>query len=66
MRGNRHNFLGFNIYIKDSTIQVNMVKKLEECIEMFGEDISTLITYPATKKLFEVREYAEQLSEKKR
>ena len=32
---------------------------------MFGEDVSTLVTYPATKKLFEVKENSKQLSEKK-
>ena len=47
-----HNFLGTNIEKKDRMAQVNMVEKLEDCIEMFGEDVSTLVTYPATKKLF--------------
>ena len=32
---------------------------------MFGEDVSTLVTSPAIKKLFEVREYAKQLSDNK-
>ena len=32
VRGNKHNFLGVNIEIKYSTIQVDMVKQLEECI----------------------------------
>ena len=39
---------------------------MEECIEIFGEDVSTLVTSPATKKLFEVREYFEELSYKNR
>ena len=34
-------------------------------MKMFGEDVSTPVSYPATKKLSEVREYAEQLSENK-
>ena len=42
-----------------------MVEKLEECIEMFGKDVSKSVTYPATKKLFEVREDSEKLSDKK-
>ena len=46
-------------------IQVDMVEKLEECIEMFGKDVSKSVTYPATKKLFEVREDSEKLSDKK-
>ena len=32
---------------------------------MYSEDVSMLVKYPAAKKLFEVREYSEQLSEKK-
>ena len=65
MRGNNHTFLVINIEIKDNTIQVYMVKQLEECIESFGEDVSTLVTSPATKNLFEVREDVKQLSENK-
>ena len=49
MIGNNNTFLGMNIVIKDSTIQVDMVKQLEECIEIFGEDVSTLVTSPETK-----------------
>ena len=65
VRCNKHSFLGMNIEIKDSMIQVGMVKQLEERIEIFGEDVSTSVTSPATNKLFEVREYSEQLSKKK-
>ena len=54
-RGNKHTLLGMNIQKKDNTIQVNIVKQFEECIESFGEGVSTLVTYMATKKLFEVR-----------
>ena len=36
VRGNKHNLLGMNIYIKDNIIQVDMVEQLEECITMFG------------------------------
>ena len=48
VRDNRHTLLGVNIEIKDKTIQDNLVEQLEECIEMFGEDISTLVTSLAT------------------
>ena len=53
------------IDIKDNIIQVDMGKQLEGCIAMFGEDVSTSVSYPATKKWFEVMEDAEKLSEKK-
>ena len=64
MRGNKHTLLEINIEIKDSPIQVDIVNQLDECIEMFDEDISTLVTFTTTMKSFEVREDAEQLSEK--
>ena len=47
--GNKHTFLEIITKIKDSTIQVNMVEQLEEGIESFGEDVSTLVTSPETK-----------------
>ena len=40
-----------------------MVKHFEECLAMFGEYVITSVLYLATKQLFEVREYFEQLSE---
>ena len=63
---NKHTFLGINIEIQDSTIQFSIVENLEECIEIFGEDVSTLVTYPATNIFFKVREDAKQLIDKKR
>ena len=42
-----------------------MVEQLEECIEMFGEDVSALVKYLATKKLFKVSEYSKQRSDNK-
>ena len=65
MRGNKHTFLRGNIDINGSTIKVYMVKQLEDFIDIFGEDVSTSFTYPATKKLFKVREYSKQLNDKK-
>ena len=62
---NKHTFLVINIEIKENTIQVDMVEQLEECIGMFGETVSMSVTSTATNKCFEVREDAEQLSEKK-
>ena len=52
MIGNNHTFLGTNIDIKENTLKFDIVKKLEECIEMFGEDVSMSITSLATNKLF--------------
>ena len=47
----KHNLLGMNIEIKYNMIQVNMVKQLEERIEIFGEDVSMSVPSLATKKL---------------
>ena len=58
--GNKHTLLGMYIEIKDSNIKVYMVKNMEDCIEMFGEEVSTLVTSPATKKFFKVREDSEK------
>ena len=58
MRGNKHTFLGVNIDIKDNTIHVDMFEKLEG-------DASKSVTSTVTKKLFEVREDYEKLSDKK-
>ena len=58
MRGNRHTLFGTDTDIKENIIQVDMVKQLEECISMFGEDFSTSVSSPATKKLIELREDA--------
>ena len=41
---NKNTFLGINIEIKYSTIKVDMFEQLEDCIEMFGEDVSTSVT----------------------
>ena len=49
VRGNKRAFLRTNIKIKDNTIQIGIIKNLEECIEMFGEGVSKMVTYPATK-----------------
>ena len=55
MRGNKHTFFGIDIEIKYNTIKVDTVKHLEDFISMFVEDVSTSVSYPVTKKLFEVR-----------
>ena len=63
--GNKHTLLVMNIDIKGNTIQVDMDKQLEECIYIFGEDVSASVTSPKTNKIFEVREDNKQLSDKK-
>ena len=50
VRGSKYTLLVMNIEIKDNTIQVGMVKQLEECIYIFSEDVITLVISTATKK----------------
>ena len=38
-----------------------MAEQLEDCIENFGEDVSMLVTFPATNKWFKLRYGSEQL-----
>ena len=42
-----------------------MDEKLVKCMIYYGEDVSTPISYPETKKWFELREYTKLLIEKK-
>ena len=65
VRGNTHTFLGMNIDIKDSIIQVYIVNQLEECISMFVKDAITSVSFQENKNFFGVREDANKLSEKK-
>jgi hypothetical protein len=52
-RGKQHTFLGMNItFNEDGSLEIEMRKYLEEAIELFGEDVSTRVSSPATKKLF--------------
>ena len=45
VRGNQNTLLGINIEIKENIIHVDMVKQLEECIEILGET-SVLQSHP--------------------
>ena len=42
-----------------------MVKKLEDSMEMFGGDVSALVTSPATNRFSKVRKDSKQLSDNK-
>ena len=65
-RGKKHIFLGINFEIKeDKSIELEMKSQLQEAIEAFSEDISKIVTSPAQHHLFEIREDAEPLCEKK-
>ena len=64
MRGNNYTFLGMSIEIKKNIIHIDMVEQLRDCMEYFGEYVSSPVSPPAKKKL-EVREDAEHPSDKK-
>jgi hypothetical protein len=65
-RGKEHNFLGMKIQFNDDgSLQIGTKEILLEAIELFGEDLSTHVTSPATKGLFHVNPDAEALDEDK-
>jgi hypothetical protein len=54
-RRKKHTFLGMNlVFNDDGSLQVETKTYIKEAIEAFGEDVSTKVSSPATKKLFEV------------
>ena len=54
-RGNKHVFLGMNIiFNKNITATIMMKEYLEEAIDDFGEDIVSVTTSPAQKRMFAV------------
>jgi hypothetical protein len=54
-RGKKHTFLGMNlVFNDDGSLQVETKTYIKEAIEAFGEDVSTKVSSPAKKKLFEI------------
>ena len=65
-RGKKHEYLGMNVVLKDRFFEISMKKQIEEAIEVFGEEISGLVTSPCARHLLETREDAKQLDERKK
>ena len=63
---NKHTFLVMEIdLVKDGKIKIAIKSYIKESIGKFGEDISRGVTSPATIRLFDVTEEAEEFTEEK-
>jgi hypothetical protein len=62
-RGKHHVFLGMSVtYKDDGTVQIIMKDHLQSAITVFDDDITTSVTSPAQRDLFEVDNTREKLS----
>ena len=65
--GKKHNFVGMNIkFTEDRKVEINMNDYVSECIDTFGEKLNGGAATPATTKLFETSDEAEDLDEEKK
>ena len=65
-RGKEHNFLGIDFkLIGNGKLEIGMVDYINEAIEAFGEEITGKVSSPAAKSLFNVDEFAKELSKEK-
>jgi len=55
-RGSRHTYLGINFNIINKRVHMEMRSYLKECIDSYGESITSAATSPATKGLMNVTE----------
>ena len=64
-RGNKHDFLGMNIEIKDKKVYIDKEHQLEEALEWGGVQEGTKPVTPATKDLYNDTEDQDLLDEDK-
>ena len=55
-RGNKHDFLGMDVEIKNKKVYITMKKQIEEAISWYDDHIGGSATTPATKVLFNVND----------
>ena len=65
-RGNVQTYLGMDIEIVDRKIKICMKTYLQECIDSFGESLTSNATTPANKNLMELDEESCKLNTQKR
>ena len=65
-RGNQQTYLGMNFKIVNKQVQICMQSYLQECIDAFGESLTSNATTPANKNLMEIDETSCILDEKRR
>ena len=64
-RGDNLEFFGMDIKFREKKIEIGMKKHVKKAIDLFEEEITKTAATPARHYLFEVREEAEPLPEKK-
>ena len=67
-RGKDHSFLGMEIDVSDGVVKLSMKKQINKLISDFETDygnLDTEVNSPANRQLFNVKENAEELGEKK-
>ena len=66
MRGRKHSYLGINIEIlDDKRVVIDMREQIKEIVLAFGEDVSTIVSSPASRHLMQVNESGIPLDPKK-
>ena len=64
-RGDKHTYLGMDFEIKDKKVIMTMKDYLTECMDSFGEVLSSNASTPANRSLMTVDEKSEKLNEEK-
>ena len=66
-RGDSHTYVGMAFYFPgDTTVQVDMSGYLKEAVEEFPEDVTKLVTSPASNYIFDVNPDCPKLNDEKR
>ena len=64
-RGSKHVYIGMELeFLSNGRVKVLMKDHLEECFEIFGEEIKPIFATPASHNLFDVDENAQLLDKK--
>ena len=63
-RGDKHDFLGMNINLKDKKVKISMKKHIQKTTNTFMDDITRNVASPVTNYLFKTRKVAKLSKEK--
>lgn len=64
-RGKEHVYVGMHITLGDKILQIHNIEYIEECFELFEEDLGPVAATPAKSHLFETSEGRKVLDKKK-
>ena len=63
--GNKHTYVGMKVDINDGKVKIHNIEYIEECFELFGENIGPAAATTAKSHLFEVNNEREMIPAKK-